>query len=293
MKKIAVVLALMVFLLAVFGPFNFSTEFAQAQTTGYSIQTVTHEVRVLHSGLIIISDTIQITGTTPNLIQVGFPFQYASSVIDVEAYDSNNVALSVTKDVSLQGQSGFYGTTVYLDDATSTTFTVIFILSNDLLSAISIGYILNYPAYPSLTTKAATVNTTLVFPSDVVLSEIEKEDGALNQTSYSKNNLEAFTSMMANATISTTTEKIGLISIPSLDRIITIDPSGNVKCTDKYVLINNGEKTQSSFKLNLPVIATGISASDQFGRALTLTSYDTGTTIKTANITFIQTLSAG
>ena len=295
MKKIAVVLALMVLSLAMFVPFTVYTQSAQAQTTGYSIQTVTHEVRVLYSGQVVISDTIQIAGTMPNTIQVGFPFQYGSYVIEAQAYDSDKNELTVTTGVPLQGQSGFYGATIQVSEATSSTFTVIFVLSNDLLSVASTqnGFVLNYPAYPSFTVSAATVNANLVFPSGGTIKEIAKEDGNLNVSSYTKTDLPAFTSMPANATFLSVTDYLEVVSIKSLDRSITVSPSGIVTCTDKYTLFNDGAENLIFYKFDVPLAATGIAARDQFGRALGVTYYTTASLTQVVNVTFVQALSVG
>jgi hypothetical protein len=295
MKKFAVVLALMVLSLALFIPFTVYIQSAQAQTGGYSIQTVTHEVHILYSGQVIISDTIQVTGTMPSIIQVGLPFQYTQHVIEVEAYDSNNNKLTVTAGVSLQDRSGFYGTTIDLSDATSNTFTVIFVLSNDLLAPGSsiTRYNLNYPAYPSLTLPAATVNTTLVLPAGVTLTTIQKEDGAVNATSYQKSNLSAFTAIPANATLNAAADYLQVATINSLDRNVNVNPSGTVTSADKYTILNNGVNSLRFFKLNLPLGATNVVARDQFGRSLSVNTYDTPGITKVANVTFIQSISIG
>jgi hypothetical protein len=293
MKKVAVVLALMILSLAVFVPFSLNTEFAQAQGGGYSIQTVTHEVHVLYSGQTVISDTLQITGTMPSSIQVGFPFQYSPYVIEVEAYDSANNTLAVTAGVPLQDRSGFYAATIDVSGAAGSTFTVIFILSNDLLTPISNGFSLNYPAYPSLAEPTGTVDATLVLPSGASLREINKQDGTVNVTSYTATNLGAFTSMLGNATFTALQDFIQVALVESLDRSIAVSPSGLVSCTDKYLILNNGVTSLSFFKLNLPPAAINIAARDQSGRNIDISISNPSSAIRVANVTFIQAVGTG
>lgn len=287
MKKIAVVLVLIVFSLAILLPFSLTAPKVQAQTTNYSIQSVFHDVRVLHSGQIVIRDTIQISGQIPNSFSVGFPFQYSSSVIESEAYDSNNKTLSVSLGGLVQGQSGFYGATIDLSNGASNSFTVVFILSNALLTPTLNGFYLEFPAYPSLTSNAGTATTNLTLPFGCTINSIAKDDGETNSTIYTKDSLVAFTNIPGNATFTVTTGYIQEVTIPTLNRNIEISSNGVVTYTDKYQIINNSTNSISSFKLNLPPKATNVAARDQFGRVLSVTILDTVDITNVANVTFV------
>lgn len=298
MKKIAVVLSLIVLSLAVFVPLTLNTEFAQAQEGGYSIQAVTHEVRVLYSGQTVISDTLQITGTMPSSIQVGFPFQYSQYVIEVEAYDSANNTLPVTAGVPLQDRSGFYAADIGLSDATGSVITVIFVLSNELITpvpnSLNNEVSLNYPAYPSLAMSAATVNATVVLPSGATIDAITKQDGVVNATNnYTVTNLAAFTSMPGLANFTATADSLQMAFFASLQRNIVINPSGAVTCTDKYLILNNGATSLNFFKLNLPPTATNVVARDQFGTNLAISISNPSSNIRVANVTFAQAVGTG
>lgn len=292
MTKIAVMFTLMIFSLMLFMPFTLNMDTAQAQT-GYSIQNVTHNVSVLYSGHIIISDTFQISGTMPNNLQVGFPFQYGTNIINAEAYDANNNELPITLGVPLQDRSGFYAATVNLPSGTTNTFTVVFIFENNLVTPTPTGYSLNYPAYPSLAAGAASVTTNLTLPAGATIREIVKADGAINVTTYTKSNLAEFTSMQANATFNAASDTLQKSQIPQLDRNINISPAGAVTCTDNYRIINNAANSLSFFKLNIPRSATNIQATDLFGRILSVSTRDISANARVANITFVTAVGTG
>jgi len=263
---------------------------AEAQTTGYSIQNIIHDVRVLHSGHVVISDTIQISGQLPNSFSVGFPFQYSSSIIESEAYDSNNKILPVSVGALSQGQSGFYGATVDLSKGASNSFTVIFVFSNAFLTPNLSGFYLEFPAYPSLTSSAAIATTNLTLPFGCTLKSIAKSDGDTNSTLFTKDTLAAFTNIPGNATFTVTTGYLQEVTIPTLNRNIEISPNGVVTYADKYQIINNSPSSISSFKLNLSPKATNVVARDQFGRVLSVEILDNVDITKVANVSFVAPL---
>lgn len=283
-------MVLIVFSLALFIPLSNITPQAEAQTTGYSIQSVIHDVRVLHSGHVVISETIQISGQLPNSFSVGFPFQYSSSIIESEAYDSNNKILSVSLGALLQGQSGFYGATVDLSNGASNSFTVIFVFSNALLTPTLSGFYLEFPAYPSLTSSAAIATTNLTLPFGCTLKSIAKSDGDTNSTLFTKDALAAFTNIPGNATFTVTTGYLQEVTIPTLNRNIEISPNGVVTYADKFQIINNSTSSISSFKLNLSSKATNVVARDQFGRVLSVEILDNVDITKVANVSFVSPL---
>ena len=201
MKRTAMVFALVIFSLAMFLPFTLNIQAVHAQSTSYSIQHVDHNVQVLYSGHIVIRDTIQISGQLPDSFQIGFPYKYSSYVLKGIAYDSNYKVLPMTLGVQLQ-ESGYYGASVSFPAGSSQVFTVVFILSNSLLTPTSSGFQLDFPAYPSFVTAAAECNVTLSFPTDATSISINKNDGAINGTNYVKQNLEALAYSPATATFS-------------------------------------------------------------------------------------------
>ena len=128
-----------------------------AQTTGYSITQVDHQVTVMYSGQVVIQDTIHVSGQVTNGFMIGVPFTYSADILKAVAYDSNNV-YQVNLGVQLGNQSGFYGAEVNFNGASPSVFTVAFVLSSSLLTQIDANdYTLNFPAYPSLTQNVASL----------------------------------------------------------------------------------------------------------------------------------------
>ncbi len=286
------VFALTILSLAMFLPLILNTQTANAQNTNYTITNVNHKVEVLYSGNTVISDTIQISGQLPNTFQIGFPHKYAAFVLKGAAYDSNNQTIPMILGAQLQGQSGFYGASLTLSAETSQTFTVVFILSNSLLTPTSSGFSLDFPAYPSLTTTASQVTTTLDLPVGSSSVKITQPDGAVNTTSYTTSNLSAFASFTATATFSSTYGYIQQVIIPTLNRQINISPSGELTCTDTYKLINNAASNISSFKINIPFTASNVVGKDQFGRTLTVEIQDSNVA-RAANVSLILAMNSG
>jgi hypothetical protein len=70
-KKIAVLFALIVFSMAIFLPFSLNNQAVNAQTSGYTIQNVDQTVRVLHTGHVVITEKIQLSGQIPSTFEFG------------------------------------------------------------------------------------------------------------------------------------------------------------------------------------------------------------------------------
>ena len=92
-----------------------------AQTTGYSITQVDHQVTVMYSGQVVIQDTIHVSGQITNGFLIGMPFTYSADILKAVAYDSNNV-YQVNLGVQLGNQSGFYGAEVNFNGAITKRF---------------------------------------------------------------------------------------------------------------------------------------------------------------------------
>jgi hypothetical protein len=290
-KRIFVVLALVVFSLAMFLPFSLNLQAAKAQSTSYSIGQVDHKVEVLYSGHVVIHDTIQVSGTLPDNFLMGFPYKYSSYMLKSLAYDSNNKVLPMTLGVQLQ-ETGYYGASIHLPAGSSQTFTVVFILANDLLSMALPGFHLDFPAYPSFTTTVAQCNVNLSLPLGASSVTINKEDGALNGTTYTKQNLEELAYYPATATFSMLPGYLQLADIPTLNRQISVNPSGEVTCIDTYRLINNSTSSVGFFEINLPLSATNIVTKDELGRTLP-TDFQTSSLARTANVTLLRETKTG
>ncbi len=200
MKKTAVVFAVILFSMAVFLPLTVDNQAVNAQTS-YSIDSVAHNIKLLSSGHMVISDTIQLSGQSPSAFQMGFPYKYGQYVREAVAYDSSGKELPITLGVELQGQSGFYGVSVDLTGTSSQSFTVAFTLSNALLTSTNTGFTFDFPAYPSFTQTAAQCIVNIATPTYASITGIDKPDGVVNASSHQKSGLAAFTYAPASGII--------------------------------------------------------------------------------------------
>jgi hypothetical protein len=293
-KKTAVIFALLVFSMAIFLPFSFNIQAVHAQTSSYSIQHVDHNINVLYSGHVAITEKIQISGQMPNTFDLGIPYTFGSYILKGTAYDSNNNLLPVTLGVQLQDQSGFYGATVTLPSGTSSTFTVVFILSNQVITLASTGFSLSFPAYLGFVQPVADYNASLTLPSGATIVSIDKPDGQINATTYTKQNLSAFTYSPATASFSVGSSGVfQQVDIPTLNRQVNISPSGAITSTDTYRIVNNSTVGMASFLINVPVNASNVVAKDQFGRVLTTSVQQTNSQVLVENVTLAIAAGAG
>jgi hypothetical protein len=292
-KKIAVIFALTIFSLAILLPFSLNMKTASAQDAGYSIQHVDHQVEVMYSGHVVIRDTIQVTGQLTEGFSIGFPYKYGPHVLKGAAYAADNI-LPISLGVPFEDQSGFYGAHIDFPQGSPQVFTVIFILSNDLVSYDSTTQVfsVDFPAYPSFPKEAGTVNVTIVVPDGALDMTVTKNDGAVDKANYVKNNLAAFTYSPATAAF-VPAGSLQIIGIPNLDRAITISPVGDIVSSDSYRIVNNSSSSLGSLEISLPFAASNIVGRDEFGRTLTTQVLASSGSAKLLNVTFISTLNSG
>jgi len=82
-----------------------------AQTTGYTITQVNHQITVMYSGQVVVQDTIYVSGQVPDNFMIGLPFMFSTDILKAVAYDSSNI-YQVSLGVPLGNQTGFYGAEV-------------------------------------------------------------------------------------------------------------------------------------------------------------------------------------
>ncbi len=264
-----------------------------AQSTGYSITQVDHQVNVMYSGQVVVQDTIHVSGQVTDGFMIGLPFDYSSYVLKAVAYDSNNI-YQVNLGVQLGNQSGFYGAEVNFNGQSPSVFTVAFVLSNALLTQIDANdYHLYFPAYPVLTQNVASCNVTITLPGAPVSIDISKSDGEVTSQTYSTQNLPAYTDSEALAAIEIYNGTIQLTDINQLNRQITIDPSGKVTSSDKYDLINNSTAAITTFILALPQTASNLVVSEESGIALQTTINSESADVLLVNATLTSPLTSG
>jgi len=256
MKRIFASLLLVTFItLAVF------PNVVTAQTR-YSINQIDHTIAILYSGNMVILDTIQVSGIIQDGFLIALPYVYSADVLKVLAYDSTHV-YNVKVGVPLPDQSGFYGVSVDFNGATPSEFIVAFVLSNRLTTDQGNGnFLVEFPAYPSLTQTVKAVNVNVVCPTAPMGISIQKEDGNVTTTSYRKSDLTPYTYSIASANIHVPSGTLEPVTILELHRSITVDAKGAVKAADTYQLASNASSDLYSFMLSLPVDATDVAVKD-------------------------------
>jgi hypothetical protein len=197
--------------------------------------------------------------------------------------------------VQLGNRSGFYGAEVTFPEGSPQVFTVVFILTNSLLTETTIGFDLDFPAYPSFTKDAARCNVSIVLPEGAALLNVTKEDGIVFTNNFGKDNLAAFTYSTAIAGLSVLEGWIQQINVEALDRVVTLGPAGEVAVSDNYHIVNTSPKQLVNLKLDVPIEASTVAASDEFDRALTVEvlSESSNGVIAPANVTLTSSLKSG
>ena len=260
-----------------------------AQSSSYTIQSVNHTVEVMFSGHIVVRDVIKLSGSVSGGFQIGIPSKFGSSVLKAVAYDANR-AYPVELNTQLGSQSGFYAVKVNFEGENPQTFTVEFLLSNSLVDE-DMGYNkVDFPAYPGLTTAAGKCSVTLSLPAEPLTFTISKSDGQVNATTYSKDNLPAYTNIEGAAVFAIETGLLQLSTMTTLERQVSVSPSGVVTCQDIYHLRNNGAGMIKAFMLSLPSSATNIVAKGDSGKTLNSVNLGSAGTTILLNVTLASYL---
>jgi hypothetical protein len=281
MKKRAAAFAILIVTFMILISISLNVKTVRA-TNGYNIDHVEHTIKVLYNGYIFINDTIQITGQASDGFLTGFPSKYAPYVIQCVAYNSSDI-FPVSLDVPLEDRIGFYGVKVNFTKGTPQTFTIGYILSNNLLSTTDAEiFILDFPAYPSLT-KSAAVNASIIIENATYVG------GTMGGFEYGEENLPAFTSMPANVTFDITSGRIQIFDIKVFKSEITINQNDEITGSDYYYITNNEQVQLSSIQVILPPNAFNPSAQDQFGRSMSSSAWVNETTSR-YNVSFIVQL---
>jgi hypothetical protein len=291
-KRTTAIIVLMVFSLAVLLSFSLNIQTVLAQDDSYTIQRVDHQIEVMYSGHIVLRDTIRVTGQLTGSFLIGFPHKYGSYVLKGVAYDDNNV-FPVSLGVQLGDRSGFYGAKISFPQGSPQVFTVVFVLSNSLVSQDYSVFSIDFPAYPSLVKDAATCHVMLILPEGAENVSITKDDGVVQTTSFVKANLPAFSYSPAMGTFSLSAGGLQIININKLNRQVAISAVGDIAVSDSYRITNNSTVSISSLKIGLPLDASNIVARDEFGRNLTTDVLTSSGNTRFVNVTFVSSLNSG
>jgi hypothetical protein len=292
-KQTYAILLILAFTVLVSLPVALPSGVVSAQTSSYNIDKVDHQIQVMYSGHVVIVDTIHVSGQLTDGFMIGMPYKYSADVLKGIAYDDTHV-YQMNLGVQLGEGSGLYGATIDFNGNTPSVFSVAFVLSNSLISeqANEVN-VLDFPAYPSLGQNVGTCNVTVTFPSTPTELTITKDDGVINDAVYSKTNLPAFTNAQATASFQVPTGTLKLTTLSSLNRQISIDPTGKVTASDSYRIISNSTSLVNSFVLALPKEATNIVVMDQFGTLASSIVGSVNSNVQLANATFVTYLANG
>ena len=293
MKRAAAVVVLIVFSVAFLLPFSLSTRMVLAQDS-YTIQRVDHEVEIMYSGHVVIRDTIHLSGQLTGDFLIGFPYKYGSYVLKGMAYDANNNIFPLSLGVEL-ADLGFYGAKISFPQGASQVFTVVFILSNSLLSQDLDAdvFTLDFPAYPSFTKDVARCNVAIILPATPLTITVTKDDGEVSATSFVKENLPMFTYSTAVANFSLARGSLQITTFKELNRQIKISPVGDIVAFDSYSITNNAASSLGFLRIGLPLDASNVVVRDEFGRILTADVLTSSGDTRFVNVTFISSINRG
>jgi hypothetical protein len=236
----------------------------------FSISHVYHTIGMMRNGYMIINDTIEINvaGQPPNSFLIGFPYKYGSYILNCIAYDETTV-FQVNLAVPLGERAGFYAVEVeFPPEGAPQKFTVLFILSNELVEQSETTYILNFPAYPSLTKEVENCSVKINLPPGAGSITVVKDGEIVGTTEFSTENLSAFAYSMANVTFTLTSDEIQLLNVKALKREICLSGTGEIQCSDNYYITNEAPSDLNYMIILLPPNASDPIAYDQFGRSM-------------------------
>ena len=266
MRKAVFAFVALIVVMAIFVSFASSIKIVKAQIEGdYTIEQVHHRIDVLYNGFVLVNDTvtINVTGQSPDHFQIGLPYDYSLDVLECIAYNES-ATFPVDLDIPLGGRVGFYGVKVNFNQGTPQVFTVVFVLSNDLmLQDASESYGLSFPGFPSLMKPVAVCNVSFGLPSGTKYT-----GGTVSGFEYSKQNIPEFSYNVSQVTFTLSGDKLVAVRMEKLDTVIVLDEFGNVQGTDTYRITNKAQIHILGVRVVLPPNASNPVAQDQFGRKL-------------------------
>jgi hypothetical protein len=277
-RKSALAFAFLIMIAAVLVSLSFNVRAVDAASPSYSLANVTHTIRIMDNGYVLVNDTVRILGnassndaTLENFL-LGFPYKYGQYIVGCTAYEASRT-FNVMLDVPLENRMGFYGVEVTfpqplnVSNGAKNAFNVVTVLSNDLITQYSGNssiYTLDFPEYPGLTETAAVCNVSIPLPLGA-----EYLVGTVGGFTYGTENLPPFTSSPANVTFLLHGNKIQIFDISGLSRKISVNEFGGLEGSDTYRIRNKAPFPLNSTELVLPLNASQPTAIDLFGRTLT------------------------
>ena len=238
-KRIQALLLISFFIVVVSLPLVLCST-VSAQSTGYAITNVDHEIEITYTGQVVLRDTIAVSGQISGGFTLGIPSNFSAYVLKGLAYDSNTV-FPLNLGVQLGNRSGYYGVEVNFTGQSPGLSTITLVMSSGLLEFDSASnfYFLSYPTYPSFEQSVANCTVDINLPSTPPAITITKADGTVTQNTYSIQNLPAYSYDCATASFQLASGTLQFADVTQLSRQITISPTGKVSASDQYSLTNN------------------------------------------------------
>lgn len=258
-KTLAPTASIIILVILAFAAFNTNIAKATDANGNYSIEYVEHTIRMLHNGYILVNDTIKInvTGQAPSYFLIGFPYTFRESVLQCVAFSETN-ELQVTLNTPLGERVGFYGANITFPDGAPQVFTVIFVLSNELIAlGEDGGYYVSFPGLPSLIKPAAKCNVSINMPET-------------SEQSYLIENLPEFAYNVSTSEVGIlmTQGSVILVDFEELQRVITINEFGEIEGADTYRIWNKSPIEVNNIEVTLPPNSSNPTVYDLFGRKI-------------------------
>ncbi len=296
-KKLCLRLILVLFVVAAMTVtffVNYPTTVQATPNASDSIDVqVDHAVQILNGGMVMINDTIRLSKETNETVGplqnflLGFPYIYRPNLTYVNAYDSSYQQLDVKRDVGL-GKIGFDGVEINfpesIDVSNGYEFTVVSVFSNLVSYQISpfapepgvelIFFNATFPAYPSLTQNASTVDLTITLPSNVKFMNSPSAEKGISFTNttvetvqifkHTENDLAAFSYEPFWLEFEGSGGEFTLYEVNEIKRDVTVDSWKRVFISDSYTMTSRAGAL-SELKTQLPPRTFEVSAWDEFG----------------------------
>jgi len=247
-----IMLALLFFQIPVFIPNTSASSAFTQDMSKIKVHSVAHTVELLEGGLIVINDTLTVSADENVSVNfpVGFPYDYAQYLIDCLAI-ADNREIPIVPNYGL-GVPGFYAVLVNLTSAgfeissTPRNFTVTFIFSGPI-TAEGDFLTLNFTLFPSLAVDVEKCYTTIIVPSNL---DFYEASFTYNKTKTERNknyyyldsvSIQKFTYSKAKAWLRLKVSGTFVYAeIEKLEKIIEINPYGNINVRDTYYILNKG-----------------------------------------------------
>jgi hypothetical protein len=269
LKKVALTFIILASVLIFAVSIHVNLEKVKAEGS-YVIEHVDQNLQIMYNGYVLMNETVQLSGQTPNSFKLGFPYTFGSYLVSCKAFETNNPTHTFPFSLNepLEGRSGYYGIDVDFSGGAPQQFSVNILFSNNLIAQNPQNaslYVLVFPQFPSLTQDAQIFNGSLSLPKNAVYVS-----GAIGNVTYNQENLKAFAFNSSTVTFYVPNYEMQLFDVAQLNRKIGINEFEEITGSDNYQITNKGAFSISTVNIWAPTGASNIAADDQLGRAMSV-----------------------